>query len=107
MIQKATRQSRPSNSRVFRRNAEQRLLPAHVASIGGVQNFASNLAGIVTTTFTGVMHTITGGSFVVPFVAAGFFCVLGAAVYLFVVGDIAPLPPLARELPAGEVGTVA
>lgn len=81
--------------------------PAHVASIGGIQNGASNLAGIVTTTFTGVMLTITGGSFIVPLVAAGFFCVLGAAVYLFVVGEIAPLPPLTRELPAGEVGTAA
>jgi len=64
----------------------------HVASIGGIQNFASNLAGIVTTTFTGVMLTITSGSFVVPLVVAGAFCVLGAVVYLFVVGDIAPLP---------------
>ncbi len=68
--------------------------PAHVASIGGIQNFASNLAGIVTTTFTGVMLTITSGSFVVPLVVAGAFCVLGAAVYLFMVGEIAPLPPL-------------
>ncbi len=68
--------------------------PAHVASIGGIQNFASNLAGIVTTTFTGVMLTITSGSFVVPLVVAGGFCLLGAAVYLFVVGKIEPLPPL-------------
>jgi MFS transporter, ACS family, D-galactonate transporter len=36
--------------------------PGHVASIGGIQNFASNLAGIVTTT------------------------------YLFIVGNIEPLP---------------
>ncbi|HYZ22921.1 MAG TPA: MFS transporter [Rhodopila sp.] len=68
--------------------------PAHVASIGGIQNFASNLAGIVTTTFTGVMLTITSGSFAIPLTVAGAFCVLGAAVYLFMVGEIAPLPPL-------------
>lgn len=68
--------------------------PAHVASIGGIQNFASNLAGIVTTTFTGVMLTITSGSFVIPLTVAGGFCVLGAAVYLFMVGEIAPLPAL-------------
>jgi len=68
--------------------------PAHVASIGGIQNFASNLAGIVTTTFTGVMLTITSGSFIVPLTVAGGFCVLGAVVYLFMVGEIAPLPPL-------------
>ncbi len=70
--------------------------PAHVASIGGIQNFASNLAGIVTTTFTGVMLTITSGSFVIPLVVAGGFCILGAVVYLFMVGEIAPLPPLTR-----------
>ena len=80
--------------------------PAHVASIGGIQNFASNLAGIVTTTFTGVMLTITSGSYVVPLVVAGVFCVLGAAVYLFVVGEIAPLPPLSRDLPVGEAGAM-
>ena len=67
--------------------------PAHVASIGGIQNFASNLAGVVTTTFTGLMLTITGGSFVIPLVVAGGFCILGAAVCLFVVGEIEPLKP--------------
>jgi MFS transporter, ACS family, D-galactonate transporter len=71
--------------------------PAHVASIGGIQNFASNLAGIVTTTFTGVMLTITSGSFIVPLVVAGAFCILGAAAYLFLVGEIEPLAP--RERP--------
>jgi MFS family permease len=65
--------------------------PGHVASIGGIQNFASNLAGIVTTSFTGVMLTITSGSFVVPLLAAGGFCLLGAAVYMFVVPEIKPL----------------
>ena len=74
--------------------------PAHVASIGGIQNFASNLAGVVTATFTGVMLTLTSGSFVIPLVVAGGFCILGAAVYLFMVGEIAPLPPLSRAEPA-------
>jgi Na+/melibiose symporter-like transporter len=69
--------------------------PAHVASIGGIQNFAANIAGIVTTTFTGLMLTITSGSFVVPLMVAGGFCLLGAAVYLFVIEEVAPLP--ARE----------
>ncbi|MBV8523236.1 MAG: MFS transporter, partial [Acetobacteraceae bacterium] len=76
--------------------------PGHVASIGGIQNFASNLAGIVTTTFTGVMLTITSGSFIVPLVVAGAFCVLGAAIYLFMVGEIAPLPPLVPHGPIGR-----
>jgi MFS transporter, ACS family, D-galactonate transporter len=78
---------------------------AHVASIGGIQNFASNLAGIVTTTFTGVMLTITSGSFIVPLVVAGGFCVLGAAVYLFMVGEIEPLPPLPQYTAAPRAGT--
>lgn len=65
---------------------------AQVASIGGIQNFASNLAGVVTTSFTGVMLTITHGSFVIPLVTAGGLCLVGAATYLFVVGPIEPLP---------------
>jgi MFS transporter, ACS family, D-galactonate transporter len=65
--------------------------PAHVASIGGIQNFAANIAGIITTSFTGLMLTITSGSFVVPLMVAGGFCLLGAAVYMFVIVDIAPL----------------
>ena len=65
---------------------------AQVASIGGIQNFASNIAGVVTTSFTGVMLTVTGGSFVIPLAAAGILCLVGAAMYLFVVGRIEPLP---------------
>lgn len=67
---------------------------AHVASIGGIQNFASNLAGVVISTFTGMMLVITSGSFVVPLTAAGVICILGACVYLFMLGEIKPLPPL-------------
>jgi len=67
---------------------------AHVASIGGIQNFAANLAGIVISTFTGFMLLLTSGSFVVPLVAAGIACIVGAAVYLFMLGDIKPLPAL-------------
>lgn len=74
--------------------------PAHVASIGGIQNFASNVAGIVTTTFTGVMLTVTQGSFVIPLIVAGGFCLLGAFIYLFVVGEIAPLPVREARAPA-------
>lgn len=65
--------------------------PDHVASIGGIQNFASNLAGIVITTFTGVMLSITKGSFVIPLCVAGGFCFLGAFSYLVIVGKIEPL----------------
>ncbi|MCJ2087652.1 MFS transporter [Methylobacterium sp. E-005] len=65
--------------------------PAHVASISGIQNFASNLAGIAITTFTGVMVSITQGSFVVPLAVAGTLSIIGACSYLFIVGEIAPL----------------
>ncbi|MBN9587991.1 MAG: MFS transporter [Alphaproteobacteria bacterium 64-11] len=71
--------------------------PAHVASIGGIQNFAGNLAGILITTFTGVMLTITSGSFLVPLAVAGALCVLGAMSYLFLLGMVEPLPPLATR----------
>lgn len=60
--------------------------PKHVASIGGIMNFAGNLAGIFITTFTGVMLTITEGSFLVPLAAAGVLS------YLFLVGRVEPLP---------------
>lgn len=68
--------------------------PAHVASLGGIRNFAGNLAGIFITTFTGVMLSITKGSFVVPLAVAGAPCVVGALSYLIVAGKIGPLPPL-------------
>ncbi|RQZ64374.1 MFS transporter [Burkholderia cepacia] len=68
--------------------------PAHVASLGGIQNFAGNLAGIFITTFTGVMLSITKGSFVVPLAVAGALCVVGALSYLFIVGKVEPLRPL-------------
>jgi ACS family D-galactonate transporter-like MFS transporter len=64
---------------------------AHVASIGGIQNFASNIAGIALTTFTGVMVSLTKGSFFIPLAVAGIISILGALSYLFIVGDIAPL----------------
>jgi ACS family D-galactonate transporter-like MFS transporter len=66
----------------------------HVASIGGIQNFAGNLAGIMISNFTGVMLVITKGSFIVPLAVAGGLCVVGALSYIFVVGKIEPLPEL-------------
>ncbi len=69
--------------------------------VGGIQNFAGNLAGILITTFTGVMLTITNGSFLVPLSVAGALYVVGALSYLFIVGKIEPLPPIkGRSFPA-------
>jgi ACS family D-galactonate transporter-like MFS transporter len=66
--------------------------PNHVASLSGIQNFASNLAGIVITTFTGVMVALTKGSFTIPLIVAGGFCFLGAFSYLVIVDRVEPLP---------------
>jgi ACS family D-galactonate transporter-like MFS transporter len=59
-----------------------------------LQNFAGNLAGILLTTFTGVMLVITKGSFLIPLGVAGALCLVGALSYLFLVGKVAPLPAL-------------
>jgi ACS family D-galactonate transporter-like MFS transporter len=64
--------------------------PRHVASIGGIQNFASNLAGICITYIVGKLLAKTGG-FVAPLMLAGGFAILGALSYLFIVPEIKPL----------------
>jgi ACS family D-galactonate transporter-like MFS transporter len=65
--------------------------PRFVGSLSGIQNFASNLAGVCISTFVGVMLGRTGG-FLIPLLVAGGFSLLGAFSYLFIVGEIAPLP---------------
>jgi nitrate/nitrite transporter NarK len=65
--------------------------PELVGSISGIQNFASNTAGICISTFVGVMLGKSGG-FVVPLLVAGGFSLLGALSYLFIVGELEPLP---------------
>ena len=67
---------------------------AHVASIGGIQNFASNLAGVLGATTTGALIAFTGGSYVAALVLSGGLALLGAFSYLVIVGRIEPLPPL-------------
>lgn len=64
----------------------------HVASIGGIQNFASNLAGVGSPFFLGAMKAITG-SFALPLIITGGVALLGAVSYGFIVGRIEPLPP--------------
>ncbi len=65
--------------------------PGHVASIGGIQNFAGNLAGIMISAFTGKMLALSHGSFLVPLATAGILCLVGALSYLFLVGKVEPL----------------
>ncbi|GIG70570.1 MFS transporter [Phytomonospora endophytica] len=64
---------------------------AHVASIGGIQNFASNFAGILTPIMVGYLADETG-SFVLPLTIIGVIALVGALNYLFVIGKIEPLP---------------
>jgi ACS family D-galactonate transporter-like MFS transporter len=66
--------------------------PAHVASIGGIQNCASNLAGLLGATTTGALIGIFGGSYVAALVLSGALSIVGALSYLFIVGRVEPLP---------------
>ncbi len=77
--------------------------PRHVASLGGIQNFASNLGGVSVAAFVGFMVERTGG-FVVPLVAAGGFSLLGAFSYLVIVGPVEPLGSSTSGLGAGDHG---
>jgi MFS transporter, ACS family, D-galactonate transporter len=74
----------------------------HVASIGGIQNFASNLAGIGSPLLLGELKGITG-SFVLPLILTGAVAVVGALSYGVIVGRIAPLPPRSTTARAGAV----
>lgn len=66
--------------------------PDLVATLGGLQNSAANIAGIMIASFTGLMVSLTHGSFLIPLCATGGFGLLGAIAYLFIVGPIEPLP---------------
>src|SRR3954449_6892383 len=67
-----------------------------VASIGGIQNFASNLAGVGSPLFVGALYDATG-SFVVPLVVIGGFAVIGAIAYAVIVRRVEPLPVMTRH----------
>ncbi|HVX97150.1 MAG TPA: MFS transporter [Polyangia bacterium] len=75
--------------------------PQHVASIGGIQNFASNTAGICITYLVGKLLAQTGG-FVVPLIMAGGFAILGALSYLFIVPEVKPLEARGELAPQRE-----
>ncbi|MGP4016384.1 MFS transporter [Saccharopolyspora sp. 5N708] len=62
----------------------------HVASIGGLQNFASNFAGILTPLLVGFLVDTTG-SFVLPLIIIGAIALAGAANYLFLIREVEPL----------------
>jgi MFS transporter, ACS family, D-galactonate transporter len=63
----------------------------NVASLMGIQNFASNVAGSVSPFLVGALYGATG-SFVLPLVIVGCFGILGAFAYGVVVKRVEPLP---------------
>ncbi|WP_199844204.1 hypothetical protein [Streptomyces sp. RTd22] len=62
----------------------------HVGMLGGIQNFASNFAGILTPILVGVLVDRTG-SFVAPLMVIGCLALLGAVNYLVLLGRVQPL----------------
>jgi ACS family D-galactonate transporter-like MFS transporter len=64
----------------------------HVASIGGIQNFASNIAGIISPFLFGLLLDLNDGSYGPSFAVAAGVAVVGALTYAFVVGKAEPLP---------------
>ncbi|MGI5284295.1 MFS transporter [Nonomuraea polychroma] len=75
----------------------------HVGSLGGVQNFASNFAGIITPIVVGALVDATG-SFVVPLLVIGVIALVGAFNYLVIMGRIEPLK-LIGSAPAATSGS--
>lgn len=67
----------------------------HVGSIGGIQNFASNFAGIITPIVIGMLVDATG-SFVAPLAVIGVIALVGAFNYLVILGKVEPLAVNAR-----------
>jgi ACS family D-galactonate transporter-like MFS transporter len=70
----------------------------HVGSIGGLQNFASNFAGIITPIMVGSLIDATG-SFVVPLLIIGAIALVGALNYLLIMGRIEPLKLIGTPTP--------
>ena len=68
----------------------------HVGSIGGLQNFASNFAGIITPIVIGALVDSTG-SFVAPLLVIGVVALVGAFNYLVIMGRIEPLEVSDRD----------
>ncbi|MFQ0812569.1 MFS transporter [Brucella anthropi] len=66
----------------------------HVASIGGIQNFASNIAGIISPFLFGFLLDMFNGSYTPSFMMAACMALVGAFSYAFIVGRAEPLPVL-------------
>ncbi|SDT47584.1 MFS transporter [Microlunatus soli] len=87
-------------------------LPADVApsegtvgSVGGLQNFASNVAGIICPIFFGLFAGTGSSAFVLPLVVTGGIVIVGAACYLLICRTFEPLqlPQTRTTQPEGAV----
>jgi ACS family glucarate transporter-like MFS transporter len=65
--------------------------PENVGSIAGLQNFGSQIGGILSPIVTGVLLAADHGSYRLPLITAGLICLIGALVYAFMV-KVEPLP---------------
>lgn len=69
--------------------------PETVGSIAGLQNFGSQIGGILSPIVTGLLLAADHGSYRLPLVFAGVICLIGALVYAFMV-KVEPLPIRAK-----------
>ncbi len=60
-------------------------------TIGGIMNFLNNMMGVVAPIATGFIVQLTG-SFVGAFLVAGIVLIVGIFSYVFVLGDLTPIP---------------
>ncbi len=75
--------------------------PETVGSIAGLQNFGSQIGGIVSPIITGVLLAADHGSYRLPLVTAGLICLIGALVYAFMV-KVEPLSNSDAVIPGRE-----
>lgn len=71
------------------------------ASIAGIQNSFSNLAGIASPAIIGFLVGMTG-NFALGLIVSGLVAVVGALVFIFMVGEIEPLDPEKVNKPVSD-----
>jgi nitrate/nitrite transporter NarK len=67
--------------------------PGMVGTVTGLMNGFGNIAGIVSPALIGALLTATGGSFDLALIVLGATCLIGAASFHYITGEIAPIPP--------------
>jgi ACS family glucarate transporter-like MFS transporter len=77
-----------------------------VSSLAGIQNAFANVAGFIGPALTGVLLTVSGGSYIVPLVISGCVAIAGALIYAFMIGKIEPLKPKDHASEAARAGAL-